>query len=171
MNLWRCNMANIITYCRILGSILMMFFHMPSRSFFILYMICGLSDVLDGIIARKTNTASDFGARLDTSADFIFATVLMIKLLSGIDVPIWLWIWIITIAGIKIANILFGVVYTKRLIVEHTLLNKITGVLLFLLPSTLFWVDFKYSAMVVCVVATFSAIQEGYYIRKGRENV
>lgn len=164
-------MANIITYCRILCSILMMFFHMPSTSFFILYMICGLSDVLDGIIARKTNTASDFGARLDTIADFIFATVLLIKILFGIDGPIWLWIWIITIAVIKIANIIFGVVCTKRLIVEHTLLNKITGVLLFLLPLTLFWVDFKHSAMVVCVVATFSAIQGGYYIRKGREIV
>lgn len=102
-------MANIITYCRILCSISMMSFHMPSISFFLLYMICGLSDVLDGIIARKTNTASDFGARLDTIADFIFATVLLIKILSGIDVPIWLWIWIIIIAGIKIANIIFGV--------------------------------------------------------------
>ena len=43
-------MANIITYCRILCSISMMSFHMPSISFFLLYMICGLSDVLDGII-------------------------------------------------------------------------------------------------------------------------
>ena len=160
-------MANLITYCRILCSIIMMFFHMPSMSFFILYMICGLSDVADGIIARKTNTASDFGARLDTVADFIFVTILLIKILSGIDVPIWLWIWIIIIAGIKIANIIFGAICTKRLIVEHTLLNKITGVLLFLLPVTLFWVDFKYSAMVVCVVATFAAIQEGNYISKG----
>ena len=81
------------------------------------------------------------------------------------------WIWIIIIVGIKIANVILGVFCTKRLIVEHTLLNKITGVLLFLLPLTLFWVDFKYSAMVVCVMATFSAIQEGYYIRKGREIV
>lgn len=128
MNLKLCrrNMANIITCCRIVCSILMIFFHMPSTPFYILYMICGLSDVLDGIIA---------------------------------------------IAGIKIANIIFGVVCTKRLIVEHTLLNKITGVLLFLLPLTLFWINFKYSAMVVCVVATFAAIQEGYYIRKGREIV
>ena len=68
-------------------------------------MICGLSDVLDGIIARKTNTASSFGARLDTIADFIFVTVLLIKILSGIGVFIWLWIWIIAIAGIKISNI------------------------------------------------------------------
>lgn len=164
-------MANIITYCRILCSILMMFFHMPSTPFFVLYMICGLSDVLDGMIARKTNTASTFGARLDTIADFIFAVVLFMKLLSGMDIPLWLWVWMITIAGIKIANLIFGFVCTKRLIVEHTLSNKIAGVLLFLLPLTLFWVEFRYSAVVVCAAATFAAIQEGYYIRKGREIV
>jgi CDP-diacylglycerol--glycerol-3-phosphate 3-phosphatidyltransferase len=149
----------------------MMFFHMPSTPFFVLYMICGLSDVLDGMIARKTNTASTFGARLDTIADFIFAAVLFMKLLSGMDIPIWLWVWMITIAGIKIANLIFGFVCTKRLIVEHTLSNKIAGVLLFLLPLTLFWVEFRYSAVVVCAAATFAAIQEGYYIRKGREIV
>ena len=164
-------MANIITYCRILCSLIMIFFHMPSKSFFVLYTICGLSDVLDGVVARKTNTASDFGARLDTAADFIFAMVLLIKILSGIDVPIGLWIWISIIGGIKISNIIYGIVCTKRFIVEHTLLNKITGVLLFLLPLTLYWVDFKYSAMAICVVATVSAIQEGDYIRKGREVV
>ena len=139
---------------------------MPSTSFFILYLICGISDVLDGMIARKTNTAGDFGSRLDTIADFIFVTVLLMKLVSVMEVPRWLWTWIIIIAGIKITNIIFGVVRAKRLIVEHTILNKITGVLLFLLPLTLFWGGFQYSAMVVCVVATFSAIQEGYYIRK-----
>ena len=164
-------MANIITCGRILCSIIMIFIRMPSMGFFVLYIICGLSDVLDGIIARKTNTASELGAKLDTIADFIFVMVLLVKLLSGTDVPVWLWIWIIAIAGIKIANIVFGIISTKKLIVEHTLLNKITGVLLFLLPLTLYWVNFKYCVMVVCFVATFAAIQEGYHIRKGREVV
>ena len=162
-------MANIITSCRILCSILMLFFQMTSIPFYVLYLLGGLSDVLDGIVARKTNTVSTFGARLDTIADFIFVVVLLIKIGSEIDVPIWLWIWIVVIAGIKIVNVIGGLVRTKRFIVEHTLLNKVTGVLLFLLPFTLFWVDLEYSAMVVCVVATFSAIQEGYYIAKGQE--
>ena len=41
--------------------------------------------------------------------------------------------------------------------------------MVFLLSSSLFGVDLNYSAMVVCVVTTISAIQEGYYITKGRE--
>ena len=162
-------MANIITCSRILCCILMMFFQMTSIPFYVLYLLCGLSDVLDGIVARKTHTVSAFGARLDTIADYLFVVVLLFKLLSEIDVPIWLWIWIVAIGGIKIVNVIGGFVRTKRFIVEHTILNKVTGVLLFLLPFTLFWVDLEYSAMVVCVVATFSAIQEGDYIAKGRE--
>ena len=164
-------MANIITSCRILCSILMLYFHITSIPFYVLYLFCGLSDVLDGVVARKTHTVSAFGARLDTFADFIFVVILLIKILSEFDVPIWLWIWIVAIGGIKAVNVIWGFVLTKRLIVEHTLLNKTTGVLLFLLPLSLVWVDLKYSAMVVCVVATISAIQEGYYITTGREIV
>ena len=162
-------MANIITSCRVLCSILLLFFQMTSIPFYVLYLLCGLSDVLDGIVARKTNTVSSLGAKLDTFADFIFVVILLIKILSEFDVPIWLWIWIVAIGGIKAVNVIWGFVLTKRLIVEHTLLNKTTGVLLFLFPLSLVWVDLKYSAMVVCVVATISAIQEGGYIIKGRE--
>lgn len=162
-------MANIITSCRVLCSMLLLFFSMTSIPFYVLYLLCGLSDVLDGIVARKTNTVSAFGAKLDTIADFIFVVILLIKIWLEMDVPIWLWIWIVAIGGIKIVNVIGGFVLAKRLLVEHTILNKFTGVLLFLLPLSLFWVDLNYSAMVVCVVATISAIQEGYYITKGRE--
>ena len=162
-------MANIITSCRVLCSILLLFFSMTSIPFYVLYLFCGLSDVLDGIVARKTNTVSSLGAKLDTFADSIFVAILLIKIWLEMDVPIWLWIWIVAIGGIKTVNVIGGFVLAKRFIVEHTILNKITGVLLFLLPLTLFWVELKHGAMVVCVVATISAIQEGYYITKGRE--
>lgn len=162
-------MADKITCFRILCSLLLSFFNITSTIFFILYILCGLSDVLDGIIARKTKTDSKFGARIDTVADFIFALVVLIKIVSVIDIQKWLCIWIIAIAGIKITNIILGFMLTKRLIVEHTILNKVAGVLLFLLPFTLFLHELKYYAIAVCTVATFSAIQEGFYIRKGRE--
>ena len=97
--------ANIITSCRIICSILILFCPVFSLEFYVVYLLGGFTDMVDGIVARKTETASEFGARLDTVADFIFATVLLIKILSGIEVPVWLRIWIIIIAGIKIANI------------------------------------------------------------------
>ncbi len=164
-------MANIITSCRIVCSILMLFFPTFSTWFYIMYLMCGLTDMVDGTIARKTNTASEFGARLDTIADFIFVVSALVKLLPVLHIPMWLWIWILVIAIIKVINVLIGLICNKRVIVEHTIMNKITGLVLFLLPLTLFFVELKYGAIVVCSIATFSAIQEGYYIKKGREIV
>lgn len=136
-----------------------------------MYLLGGLTDMLDGTIARKTNTESKFGARLDTVADFIFIAVALVKILPVMHIPSWLWIWIIVVVIIKISNVISGFICKKRFIVEHTLMNKITGILLFLLPMTLFFIELKYSAIIICSVATFSAIQEGHFIRTGREIV
>ena len=125
--------------------------------------------MVDGTIARKTNSASEFGARLDTIADFIFFVVSFIKLLPVIHISKWILVWIVVIAIIKICNIILGFIYNKKLISLHTMMNKITGLLLFLLPLTLSVIELKYSSIAVCIVATFSAIQEGYYIRTGQE--
>lgn len=165
------HIANIITSCRILCSILMLFFSVFSAQCYILYLFCGFSDMIDGTVARKTNTISEFGARIDTIADFIFVTVSMVKFLPLIHIPSWLWMWIVVIAIIKISTVIWGFIRKKKLISLHTIMNKITGVLLFLLPLTLHFVELKYSFAVVCLAATFSAIQEGFYIGTGRKIV
>lgn len=163
--------ANIVTSCRVVCSILMMFFSVFSSEFFIAYLLCGVSDMLDGTVARRTNSISEFGARFDTVSDFIFAVVLLMKLLPILRIPIWLGIWVVAIIIIKISNMILGFVYKKRLISLHTAMNKTTGLLLFLFPLTLYFIELKYSSVVVCSIATFSAIQEGYYIGAGRDLV
>ena len=160
----RMQIANIITGCRIICSILLLFFPAFSVAFYIIYLFCGFSDMIDGTIARKTNSSSKFGSQLDTIADLVFVVVSMIKLLPVIHIPRWLWIWGGVIAVIKISNIIGGYVSKKQFISLHTIMNKVTGLLLFLLPLTISFVELKYTAIVVCSVATFSAIQEGFYI-------
>ena len=162
------NIANIITGVRILGSVLLAFVPVFSLPFYAVYLTCGLSDMVDGTIARKTNSSSSFGAKLDTIADFLFATVSLAKLLPYIPVQGWLWIWIVVIALIKAANIGLGLIRNKRLVSVHSAMNKVTGFLLFLFPLTLGLIELKYSAVIVCSIATFSAIQEGYFIGTGR---
>lgn len=158
--------ANIITGCRILGSVLLLFFPVFSLKFYALYLFCGFSDMIDGAIARKTNCNSSFGAKFDTVADFIFMIVVCYKLLPAIHLPLWLWIWIIIIAFIKLSNIIWGLIRTKSLISVHSILNKVTGFVLFLLPLTMQFVELKYSLSIICLIATFAAIQEGYYIKQ-----
>ena len=162
-------MANVITSCRIIFSLIMLFFHVPSRGFYFLYLLCGLTDIVDGTIARKTKNDSKFGAKLDTVADFIFVIVCFIKILPTIFLPVWLIVWIIFIGIIKICSVIIGFRMKKRIIVEHTILNKATGFCLFLFPLSSFFFDLRYSSVVICSIATISAIQEGYYILKGKE--
>ena len=159
------HIANIITGSRIVFSIALLFFPPLSSAFYVLYAVAGLTDMIDGTVARKTNTVSVLGAKLDTIADFVFVAVCLIELLPILDVPAWLWIWIAVIALIKIINIIFDVVTRKKLTSVHSVMNKITGALCFLLPLTLSFIDLKYSAIFVCAVATIAAIQEGHSIR------
>ena len=162
------HIANILSGCRILGSILLLFFPVFSTAFFILYLLCGFSEMIDGTIARKTNSASEMGGKIDTIADFVFMAVSVVKLLPSIFIPGWLWIWVTAIALVKTANILLRYILNNEFVALHTIMNKATGLLLFLLPFTISFVDPQYSLLLVCAVATFSSIQEGIFIIAGR---
>ena len=161
-------MANIITCIRIVLSAALLFCPALSPAFCVLYLAAGFSDMIDGAVARKTGAVSEFGARLDTIADLVFTAVCLIKLLPVLDVPAWLSIWIAVIAIIKLINIAAGYIRQKAFVAVHSVINKVTGGLLFLFPLTLAWIDLKFSAAVVCAVATIAAVDEGYLIQSGR---
>ena len=95
--------------------------------------------------------------------------VCLVKLLPVLRIPAWLYIWIGIIALIKVVNIISGFAVQRGFVAVHSVMNKATGALLFLMPLTIHAVSIKYSAIVVCAVATFAAIQEGHLIRTGRE--
>ena len=157
------HIANIITGSRIVLSLPLLLIPLKSAWFYIFYLLCGLSDMLDGTVARRTKSASDFGARLDTVSDFVFMTVALIKFVPHLHIPVWLWIWIGIIAMIKLGNVVWGFIHTKKLISPHTVLNKVTGLLLFLLPVTISFIDITYTLPIVCTLATVAAIHEVYF--------
>ena len=148
------------------ASIVLLFCPVFAPAFYLCYIMAGVSDMLDGFVARKTNTASRFGEKLDTIADYVFVVVCLIKLLPVIHIPIWMYVWIGIITLIKVVNIALGFAVQKTFISVHSAMNKATGVLLFLLPLTIPILPLKYSAVIVCTVATLAAIQEGHFIRK-----
>ena len=159
-------MANALTGFRLLCALGLLFCPMGSAAFYALYLLAGLSDMLDGTVARKMHTASDFGAKFDTAADFAFFAAVLGKLAIHLTIPIWLWIWTGAIFLLKIATLMTGLVRKRQLVVQHTVLNKITGLALFLLPLTLPWIELRYSAVLVCLLATAGAVQEGYLTGK-----
>ena len=147
----------------------LLFIPITSVWFYILYLFCGLTDMIDGAIARKTGSVSKFGARLDTASDFVFMFVCVVKMLPIIPMPVWLWVWITLIALIKIFNITLVFIRKKKLISIHSVLNKITGFALFFFPLSLTLVEPIYSVATICLLATIAAMQEVYFIAKGQE--
>ena len=112
--------ANIITGSRVAFSLPLLFIPLSSAWFYIFYLLCGLTDMIDGAIARKMGAVSKFGAKLDTVADFVFMFVCSIKILPLIHIPVWLWVWIIVVALIKIFNIALVFIHKKKLISIHS---------------------------------------------------
>ena len=119
--------------------------------------------MIDGTVARRMGSASEFGVRLDTVSDFVFMTVALIKFVPYFHIPTWLWIWIGIIAMMKLGNAVWGFVRTGKITFQHTVLNKVTGLLLFFLPITMSFIELTYTLPFVCTVATVAAIHEVYY--------
>lgn len=162
-------LANSITVLRLLCAAALLFCEALSPAFYILYVIAGITDMVDGPVARKTDTVSELGAGLDSAADFVLLAVCLLKLLPVLALPAWLLIWIAVVALIRIVNLVSGLATRKRLVFLHTAMNRITGLLLFALPLALPILDLKIGAAAACAAATFAAVQEGHFIRTGKD--
>ena len=156
-------MPNVISVLRIAGSISLLFCDVRGWPFWSLYVLGGLSDIIDGWLARKLHAESNTGAILDSVSDIVFVACCAISLLPVLEIPMWLWIWAGVIVIIKIVNQISSLVVCKRFCFPHTVANKLTGFLLFLTVPTMFWSMIPIS--IAAVLATFAAVQEGHYIR------
>ncbi|MBO4917532.1 MAG: hypothetical protein J5374_06595 [Bacteroidales bacterium] len=96
-------------------------------------------------------------------SDIIFVACCAISLLPVLEIPTWLLIWAGVIVFVKIVNLLSALVVYKRFCFPHTLANKLTGLLLFLVLPAVFRSVIPIA--IVAAVATFAAVQEGHYIR------
>lgn len=165
-------MANIITGIRLICALGLIFYPIFSDGFYILYILGGISDVLDGVVAGALGQETRFGACFDTIADIAFVGVALFKVMSSIIIPTPIIIWVILIAIIKVINIISGFIISGRFVAEHTFLNKVCGVLLFILPFVLVLISGKiiYILLVLlCILTTSASIQEGVNICHGRE--
>ncbi len=162
------NIPNYISVSRIIMAMALLIPQTFSITFYIIYIYCGLSDMLDGLLARKYKITSQFGARIDSIADMIFVSISILKIIPFIEISIAIYIWIIIIVIIKVLNIILGYVQYKKLTLLHTVANKITGFVLFVIPLIIGVIDIKILVSLICGIATFSAIQEGYYIKTGK---
>ena len=133
--------------------------------FWVLYLIAGLTDILDGFLARRWGVESKFGARLDSLADFVFVLAVGYKLFPWLKLPATLWMMIGLIALVKASNAFSVYLVKQRIEFLHTKANKLTGLLLFIGLMAIGQSYFIPVAWGVACIALFAAIQEGHLIR------
>ena len=156
-------LPNVISALRIAGSFCLLFRGVAGWLFWVLYALCGISDMVDGWLARKLQAESKTGAVLDSVADIVFVACCAIRLLPVLEIPVWLCIWAGVIVFIKMVNQVSALAVFKRFCFPHTWANKLTGFLLFLTVPTMFWSMIPIS--IVAALATFASVQEGHFIR------
>lgn len=164
-------MANILTTVRIICAPLILIFPAFSTQFYVFYLLGGITDAIDGTVARKLGKATAWGAKYDSAADILFALAALIRIIGSVDFPLWLLLWIGTIAFIKAANMIAGFLRYHRFTAVHSVRNKVCGVAVFLSPlfigAECAWQAKAPAAMAVCVIASIAAVQESVCIAKG----
>ena len=154
---------NTITILRFLGAACLLLSDPAGAVFWVIYGLCGISDMMDGYLARRLHAESKTGAVLDSVADICFVACCAIRLLPVLQFPAWLWIWAGLIVIIRIVNQISALAVHRRLCFPHTKANKLTGLLLFLSVPLTFWSVVPIA--IVAGVATIAAVQEGHFIR------
>ena len=154
------HIPNIISISRIVLVVALFFTFHNELLFLVLYLICGLSDVLDGYIARKTKTESKLGAKLDSIADLaLFAVITSFVIIwLGNKIIIFLPL-IIIITLIRFANIAIAIYKHQTFAILHNWGNKLMGLLLFITPIFILY-QRKEVLWLVCAVAFLSATEE-----------
>src|SRR5687768_2499072 len=90
-------LPNIITCLRFL-LIVPLIFAVANQHFtlaFYLFLLAGVSDGLDGFLARRFNWSSRFGSIADPIADKLLLTIMLIVLTSLRWIPVWLLVLVV----------------------------------------------------------------------------
>lgn len=119
-----------------------------------IFIIASVTDVLDGLIARKFNMITKQGQLLDPLADKLMQLTVVISLLIAKIIPLW---FVIILALKEILMIVGGIfLYSKKTFVKSNVFGKVNTVILFI---TMVVMLFAHTSVVVTdIMLAISAI-------------
>lgn len=147
----KVTVPNFITSLRIIGALIMMFTTIGTVEFYVIYTFCGITDVLDGFVARMTGKTSEFGSKLDSLADLLFYGTMLVKLLPRMfsAMPNAIPVMVASLLVLRICSYLIAAFRYKKFASLHTYMNKLSGFFCFMMP---YMIDIVPENIVYCVV-------------------
>lgn len=154
-------MANKITFLRILLVLSLLFLVNEQITFFVIYGISGLTDIIDGYIARKLHQESLLGAKLDSIADVLLSGIIFYYMIQYLDqiYPIFYILFIIVLIC-KLIIIVLNYIKFHQWFIRHTISNKFSGILLFFIPFTVFFQVLNSYLWILFVISFVTIIDE-----------
>ncbi|MCL1999546.1 MAG: CDP-alcohol phosphatidyltransferase family protein [Turicibacter sp.] len=151
---------NVLSISRIILCLPLLFLEPFTFTFMVLYVVAGLTDMVDGPIARRTKSTSQLGASLDSAADFLFALVVLFRIIPLLNfLPVFL-VWIGVILAIRALALFVGFVRHGQLIMLHTYLNKIAAFALFLFPLLYIGMNINLLLLILCIIVSLAFVEE-----------
>lgn len=155
------NIPNLLSITRVLSCGFFLVIGENKILFLLLVVLIGITDVLDGYIARKYKCESEIGAQLDSVGDFVFY----------ISLVAYLWVFkkelildkmeiLLLAVSVKFLPLLLSLIRNKKIVFLHTLLNKMSG--LIVLIGIVLVVLFNRSEIInlIAVIIIIAGIEE-----------
>ena len=167
------NLPNLITIARILLVPVMVWAiasHEMTVAFF-LFLAAGLSDAVDGFLAKRFGMTSELGAYLDPLADKVLIVSIYVSLGITEAIPRWLVILVVSRDFLIVGAIMFSWVFGNPIKVKPLMVSKLNTVAQILLAGTVlaalgfdFNADMARMALMIAV-AVLTLLSIGFYLR------
>lgn len=151
---------NALSIARIFLAITMLFLVPFTTPFMIVYVVGGVSDMIDGPLARKMGWATDLGATLDSMGDLLFVLIGVFRVLPVIELRPWVIAWIFGAIALKGLTVVVGFIRHKKILFLHSIGNKVFVFALFTFPLFYLFVDPNIILTVILVFATTVFIED-----------
>ena len=132
----KLNLPNTLTVLRIVGGLFLLALPPLGTGFLTVYTLGGVTDALDGFIARKTGQSTEFGAKLDSVADLLYYTAMLLRIFPILwtVLPPQIWVLVGAVLAVRLSAYAVAAVKYRRFASQHTWMNKATGLMLFAVP-------------------------------------
>jgi cardiolipin synthase len=125
------NLPNYITLFRVI--LIPFFINLMIYGYYrvalLVFVVAGITDALDGMIARLTGKKTELGAFLDPMADKLLLLSAFVTLVLLGKLPVWLVIIVVSRDAILVMGGLIIYVMTHTLKIQPTFIGKLTTVM------------------------------------------
>lgn len=155
-------LPNMLTAQRMVGAVVLFFVPPLSVAFFVIYSICGVSDILDGAVARARHATTELGAKLDSCADLLFYAAMILRIFPILweRLPRPIWVFVALALVLRSSAYLTAALKFRRFAALHTYMNKLTGFAVFMIP---YFIVGDYGVVycrIACAIGTLASAEE-----------